>query len=149
VTAAALLPVVERVDRTMLDHYLARSLAMRPPRPARGDANGEYESTIAGIALAIAPYDRPMARALLEPLATRMRTLSAAGSPSAEMRHGRLWAAFALTDAAWAGQLIEALPGSAARLVILALLYRGADRGPWIYRQYLGRRHPDLPVRTF
>ncbi|HEX5445988.1 MAG TPA: carboxypeptidase-like regulatory domain-containing protein [Pirellulales bacterium] len=159
VTAAALLPVAERVAPVMLDHYLARSLAMRPPRPARGDANGDYESTIAGIALAIAPYDRPVARALLEPLAARMRTLSAAGSPSAEIRHGRLWAAFALTDAAWAGQLIETLPAappevavspraSAARLVILALLYRGADRGPWIYRQYLGRRHPDLPVRA-
>lgn len=158
-TAAALLPVVERVAPPLLDHYLARSLAMRPPRPARGDPNGEYESAICGMALAIAPYDRQTARALLEPLALRMRTLAAGSEPGAEWRHGRPWAAFALTDAAWARQLIETLPAappdvavspraSAARLVILALLYRGADRGPWVYRQFLQRRHPDLPARA-
>ncbi|HJT32651.1 MAG TPA: carboxypeptidase regulatory-like domain-containing protein [Pirellulales bacterium] len=34
-TAAALLVMVERVDPKKLDQYLARALAMRPPRPAR------------------------------------------------------------------------------------------------------------------
>ncbi len=36
-TAAALLVMVERVSPALLEHYLARALAMRPPRPARGD----------------------------------------------------------------------------------------------------------------
>ncbi|HEX7446957.1 MAG TPA: hypothetical protein VF306_05390, partial [Pirellulales bacterium] len=152
----------ERVDPAMLDHYIARSLAMRPPRPVRGDPEGQYESAIAGMALAIVPYDRRTARALIEPMAARMRTLAAGRAPRAwsSQSYGRLWAALALVDAAWARRLIATLPAappdvavspraSAARLVILALLYRGADRGPWVYRQYLGRRHPALPAREF
>lgn len=155
-TAAALLAVVERVDPGLLEHYLARALAMRPPRPARGDPTEKYESEIAELAMAIAPYDRQTARALLEPLAPRIRSLSATGERYAA--YGRIWAAFALVDPAWARQLVESLPDAppdapfsprvtAAKNVIDVLLHRGASRWPWVYSRYLHARHPDTPVR--
>lgn len=148
VTAAALLVMVERVDPTMIDHYLARTLAMRPPRPPRppqGDPRGSYESQIAEMAIAIAPYDRQTARWLLEPLAQRTN------------RVHPFWAAAALADPEWALELImlpdQAQAGAAknpgagaARQVIEALMHRGTGRWPWVYSRYLQRRHPDTPA---
>ncbi|HEX7450158.1 MAG TPA: carboxypeptidase-like regulatory domain-containing protein [Pirellulales bacterium] len=155
-TAAALLVIVNRVIPVMFDHYLARALAMRPPRPARGDPGAWYEAEIAQMALAIAPFDRQTARALLEPLAPRIRTLSAVGEQYASP--GQIWAAFALTDPRWAQELINLIPdappevvisprATAARHVVRALIDRGARRWPTVYRQYLHARHPDTPVR--
>lgn len=155
-TAASLLVIVERVKPALLDHYLARALAMRPPRPARGDPLAVYESEVAQMALAIVPYDRQAARALLEPLAPRIRTLSTVGEQYAAP--GQIWAAFALTDSAWARELVESLPNAppdaafspratAAKHVIDALVHCGVGRWPWVYWRYLHARHPDTPVR--
>ncbi|HJT36030.1 MAG TPA: carboxypeptidase-like regulatory domain-containing protein [Pirellulales bacterium] len=154
-TAAALLVMVERVNPAMLEHYLARALAMRPPQPARGDPGAWYESEIAQMALAIVPYDRQTARALLEPLAPRIRTLSSVG----EQYPGQIWTAFALVDPAWARQLVNSLPeappeatisprATAVKHVIDALAHRGSSRWPWVYQRFLHARHPDTPVRA-
>lgn len=156
-TAAALLVFVERVNPAMLGHYLARALAMRPPRPARGDPGAWYESEIAQMALAIVPYDRQTARALLAPLAPRIRTLSAVGEQYAAP--GQIWAAFALADPAWARQLVDRLPdtppeatvsprATAAKHVIEALAHHDPSRWPWVYQRFLHARHPDTPVRV-
>lgn len=147
-TAAALLVMVERVDPTTIDRYLARALAMRPPRPprpAQGPPRGSYESQIAEMAIAIAPYDRQTARWLMEPLAQRTH------------RMHPFWAAVALVDARWALELIQQLPeaepdaannprAGPARQVIEALMHRGPGRWPWVYNRYLQRRHPDTPA---
>lgn len=156
-TAAALLVIVERVNPAMLEHYLARALAMRPARPARGDPAAWYESEIAQMALAIAPHDRQTARALLEPLAPRIRTLSSVGEQYAAP--GQIWTAFALVDPAWARQLVNSLAeappeatvsprATAAKHVIDALAHRGSSRWPWVYQRFLYARHPDTPMRT-
>lgn len=156
-TAAALLVIVERAVPAMFEHYLARALAMRPPRPARGDPGARYEREIAEMALAIVPYDRKTARALLEPLAPRIRTLSAGGDRYVSYR--QIWTAFALVDPAWARQLVDSLPdappeatvsprATAAKHVIDALAHRGPSRWPWVYERFLHARHPDTPIRT-
>ncbi|HJT35985.1 MAG TPA: carboxypeptidase-like regulatory domain-containing protein, partial [Pirellulales bacterium] len=155
-TAAAMLPIVERVDPAMIAHYLGRALALRPPRPARGDTMGWYEGEIAQLALAVAPYDRQTARTLLEPLAQRLRTLSAVGAQYGAPR--QIWAALAVVDADWARQLLDLLPdtppevsesprATAARHIVDVLACRGAVRWPSVYKKYLHLRHPDTPVR--
>ncbi|HEX5442264.1 MAG TPA: carboxypeptidase-like regulatory domain-containing protein [Pirellulales bacterium] len=155
-TAAALLVMVERVDSTMIDHYLARALAMRPPRPqrpAQDNLTGSYEGAIAEMALAIVRYDRQTARALLEPLAHRIHS----SQPILATVRQRYWTAAALVDPQWALELIQQLPEPApgaassrraapARYVIEALTHRGAWRWPWVYLRCLQRRHPDTPA---
>lgn len=155
-TAAALLVIVERVSPALLDHNLARALAMRPPRPARGDPGGRYEGEIAQMALAILPYDPPTGRALMEPLAPRIRSLSAIIERFAA--YGRVWTAFALIDPAWAHELVKRLrdpppdaadspQADAAQYIIDALIRRGDVRWPSVYLRYLHARHPDTPMR--
>ncbi|MGH7194833.1 MAG: hypothetical protein ACREJM_15055, partial [Candidatus Saccharimonadales bacterium] len=155
-TAAALLVMVERVDPAMIDHYLARALAMRPPRPPRPtqeNLTGSYEGAIAEMALAIAPYDRQTARALLEPLAASIQSRK----PMLATVMQQYWTAAALVDPQWALELIRQLPepepdaansrrAAPARYVIEALTHRGTWRWPWVYLRCLQRRHPDTPA---
>lgn len=155
-TAAALLVIVERTNPALLDHYMARALAMRPPRPARGDPGARYEGEIAQMALAVLPYDPQTARALMEPLASRIRSLSALIERFAA--YGRVWTAFALIDPAWAHDLVKRLrdappdaanspQADAAEYIIDALIRRDAVRWPSVYLRYLHARHPDTPMR--
>ena len=64
-----MLPVAERIDPGLVDEYLWRSLAMRPPRPWETDTGGRLEQADVQLAMMLARYDRDIARSLVEPLA--------------------------------------------------------------------------------
>ena len=71
VAAGHLLPAAETIDPELLRRGFWLAVALRPPRPAGGDPSGMYEEGIADLAIALARYDRAVARQVLEPVAAR------------------------------------------------------------------------------
>ena len=104
--AGVLLPVAERIDSGLVDEYLWRSLAMRPPNPWETNSGGGGRSADVLLAMMLARYDRPIARSLVEPLAQGTGT-----SPFHFSIRGELDVAAAAIDPQWAVVLVEALPG--------------------------------------
>ncbi len=147
--AAALLPIVERVDPSRVEECLWRSLALRSARPARGDPSGDYEHRTALLAALVARYDRHAARSLLESLSRRLREFSV---QEASLRW--LLMALAATDARWASDLTESLPDApsgvepnprqlAKSLLAECLGYGDRELSRMLY-QFCGLRDPDL-----
>jgi hypothetical protein len=75
--AAVLLPVAERVDPGLVDEYLWRSLAMRPPTPWETNPGGRRAQADVLLAMMLARYDRS-SRSSGEP--GRARSISHAGA---------------------------------------------------------------------
>ena len=99
VIAAALLPVVERVDPALVPEFFWRAVAIRGPRPS---AQVEGDAPLIPL---LARYDRESALVLFEPLAARVRSGMIADPCS--------WvAAAAAIDPARAQGLIASLPRS-------------------------------------
>ena len=107
VLAAALLPVIERIDPALVDSYLWRTMALRSPRVAPGGGNDSVAVAPAALAIFISRYDREIARALVDPIAADAATLAAAGQ---DWISRIAWGALAVVDAARAESLIDALP---------------------------------------
>jgi hypothetical protein len=106
-TAGTLLPLAERLGPEHLDRCFWRVLALRPPRPVRGSADGSYETAIAQLAFLLARYDRAAARTVLEPAAGRMSQLADAWFVG---EADGVYAAAAVIDPMWAKELVEAIP---------------------------------------
>jgi Carboxypeptidase regulatory-like domain len=132
--AAVLLPVAERVDPGLIDEYLWRSLAMRPPNPWEtnpGVGRSAYADVL--LAMMLARFDRSIARTLVEPLAGRTGPAGAYFSS-----RGELFAAAAVIDPKWAAAIVEALPDdsdlnaqrpkNSGRLAVATVLGRTGDR---------------------
>jgi protocatechuate 3,4-dioxygenase beta subunit len=120
--AAALLPVAERVDPRLVPELFWKAVALHVPRP------GSETRSSSLLALLLARYDREVARAIFEPVATR-----ALASDESDL--DALLAASAVLDPALAVRLVEALaeapdltfhhPKNEARLALAAALARG------------------------
>lgn len=108
-TAAALLPVAEKIEPLLVEEYLWRSLSLRRPWPVPGDLAWRHDMRLAGLSAMVARYDRGIARDLLAPLAERLREVPAEASASVTR-------ALALIDPRWAAELVAALPDSSAPL---------------------------------
>ncbi len=139
-----LLPTAEKLDPELLRRGFWLAVALRPDRPAGGDPAGSYEEGIADLAIALARYDRAVARQVLEPAAGRARALI---ERSTLTRGHDLFIAAAMIDPAWAVTLVDALPddtpgrplhpkATIRRLIAEMLAYDGPER--WDY--YLGRK---------
>lgn len=112
-TAAALLPVAERLDPALVEGYLRRALSLRVPRPAAGDSARNQDARLADLAAMIARYDRGIARDLLTPQAARLRETLA--EISTDSWSGKpFMRGLALTDPRWAAELVRSLPDTAA-----------------------------------
>ena len=131
--AGVLLPVAERVDSGLVDEYLWRSLAMRPPNPWETNPRPRMLQADVLLAMMLARYDRSIARSLVDPLARRIEP----GAVYYSSR-GELFAAAAVIDPKWAAALVEALPDdpdlksqspkNSARIAIATVLGRAGDR---------------------
>lgn len=144
--AAALLPIVERVDPSRVEESLWRSLALRSARPARGDPSGAHEFRTALLAAFVARYDRDAARRLLAPLSARFSFQ--------EPSFRYLLIALAATDGLWASELTESLPEAPSgvernpRKIVRSLLaeqlgHSDRELSRMLY-QSCGLRDPDL-----
>jgi protocatechuate 3,4-dioxygenase beta subunit len=107
-TAAALLPVAEKIDPTLVEGYFWRALSLREPWPTPGESAWIQNTHLGKLAAMIAQYDRGIARDLLWPLAGRLRETLAEGGG------GTFMMALAVTDARWAAELVQTLPDTPA-----------------------------------
>ncbi len=148
--AAVLLPVAERIDVKLVDEYVWRSLAMRPPNPGEPRPNGGSAQADLQLAMVLARYDRAIARSLIEPLAEKNGPDRAFFSSQ-----GELYAAAAAIDPKWAVALVEALPDdpelkiqepkNSARLAVATVLGRAGDaRDRKLQYSYLHLWVPDV-----
>jgi hypothetical protein len=129
--APVLLAIAERVDSDLVDEYLWRCLALRPPRPWQSQRGGQGAQEDVYLAMMLARYDREIARSLVDPLA--------AGPAAALLSNrGEHYAAAAAIDPKWAVALVEALPDdgdlkiqspkNSARLAVATLLGRTGEQ---------------------
>ncbi|HEX7377913.1 MAG TPA: hypothetical protein VF278_12410, partial [Pirellulales bacterium] len=100
ITAAALLPVAEKIDPALVEGYFWRSLSLRQPWPTLGDMPILREIRVAELAALIARYDRSVARDLQLPLI---------GQVGSQFMLG-----LAVTDPLWAVERVRAIPESSA-----------------------------------
>ena len=131
--AGVLLPVAERVDPGLVDEYLWRSLAMRPPIPWETNPSGRSAYADVLLAMMLARYDRPIARSIVEPIAR-----GTGQAPVYFSRQGELYAAAAVIDPKWAAAIVEALPDdpdlklqspkNSARIAVATVLGRAGNR---------------------
>lgn len=111
--AAALLFVAEQIDPQLVPEFLWRALALRQPptdkEKERGRSYLEARSAShdASLAMALARYDRGLARAVLEPWSKRVAALLDKGT----YPH-RVYDAAVLIDPHWAIDLAQQLPDS-------------------------------------
>lgn len=148
-TAAALLPVIEKIDPTLVEGYLWRALSLREPWPAPSELPRMRDTRLADLAAMVARYDRDIARHLLVPLADRFR--------ETRTEFSSVLPGLAMTDPRWAAELVWALPdvpappasnnfklGAACRLARWLALPRHGFYGRW-EQSYLrcDLRHPD------
>jgi hypothetical protein len=141
--------VAERIDPKLVDEYLDRVLAMRPPVPWENNPSGKAAHIDVQLAMMLARYDRTVARSLVEPLA-----MGTGSAPVSRLARGVPYAAAAAIDPKWAVELVEALPDdpglevhsskNAARLAVANVLGRtGERRFPHIQHSYLYLWIPD------
>jgi hypothetical protein len=145
VAAAGLLPLAEQLGAEHLHRCFWRVVALRPPRPARGDASGRYETTITQLAIALARYDAATARHVLEPALRRLPELF---DPRNTRQANNVFAAAVVIDPKWVVSLLDQAPDRAwpggyrprdqARLAIADVLaYPGESRWEHLRSQYL------------
>ncbi len=152
--AAALLPIVERVEPDRLAEFLGRTLALRP---ARGDQTDRDEivnvMTTTALAMMVARYDRLLAAQLLEP---ELHKIGGRRVLSAMDQGWRVLAALALIDPRRAVEQVEALPDdpapgtdpeaakNQARIYVAKMLaLHGTDRWQFFYQYFLNLWIPD------
>jgi hypothetical protein len=112
-TAAALLPVAEKIDAALVEGYLWRSMALREPQPGPSDSARNRDARVANLASMIARYDHGIARDLMAPLAGRLRETLA--ETSTNFWSGKpFMMGLALTDPHWAVELVQSLPDAEA-----------------------------------
>lgn len=151
--AAGLLPVAEKIDRRLVEGYLWRALAMRPPRRLKGGVDQDYDRDLANFAALIARYDPTIACDLAQPFASRMRELAAEVQRAPYQLADRVFMALAASDARWACELVQSLPDaplkpalspkqSAARLVAHWLGYSPRELWRVVYNRCTPR-NPD------
>jgi protocatechuate 3,4-dioxygenase beta subunit len=147
VQAAGLLVVAEQLDADLLERCFWHALALRSPRPSRGDPTGNYESLIARLAIVLASYDRTTARTVLEPAISRMQTLAQDDRPGAARP---LFAAATMIDPAWAVALLDALPEPAATAPVRPkdaarrYIADALARSPRERREYVASRYANV-----
>ncbi len=145
VAAGHLLPAAEKVDPELLRRGFWLAIALRPPRPAGGDPTGRTEEGPADLAIALARYDRAVARQVLEPAAGRARALVERNTIA---RGHDLFAAATMIDPAWAVALADALPddtpatpmhpkATIRRVIAEVLAYTGPERWDHLDFHYL------------
>jgi hypothetical protein len=136
-TAAALLPVAERIAPALVQESFWRVLSLRSPRTL--DVYDPGVRSDLRLAVGLARYDRVVARTLLEPQVGRQAPSwvpAVDGLPA--------FTAAACIDPRWAVSLVESLPEDAdlkanstknsARLAVAAVLSRRGE-GRWRYLQ--------------
>ena len=148
--AGVLVPVAERVDPGLVDEYLWRALALRPPKLWEINPSGRAAQADILLAMMLARYDRAIARSLVEPLAR------GAGPASVYFSNrGELYVAAAVIDPKWAVALVEALPDdpdvkiqspkNSARLAVANVLGRAGDqRSRHLQQSFLHLWVPDI-----
>lgn len=138
INATALLPIAERIDPELLRRCFWKVVALRPSRPAGGDPSGTYENAVARLALGLARYDRSVARQVLEPAISRVRSIEAGSSPL--LRGMDVFTAAAAIDPTWAAMLADSLSDNSAGeskcLARLAIADAIADEGPARWEHY-------------
>ena len=145
VTAASLLPAAEAIDPDLVPEYLARSLALRRPTaaPEADPSQGWFlNQATADLAMRLARYDPVTARALLDPLVSRVASGAASQLESVAQD---VIVALGLIDPKGAVELLERLPEppktdlqqtkNDARLKLARMLSRTGDRR-WGYLQW-------------
>lgn len=148
--AASLVPVAEKISPELVAETFWRVLSMRGPRSPDARPYDPAVATDLKLAMALARYDRAVARALLEPCVGPDAPASVAGE-----QRGVAFAAAAVIDPAWAVKLVEALPDdpdvkfhatkNAARLAVAATLARrGEARWRYLQSRYLYVWVPDI-----
>ncbi|MEJ7637074.1 MAG: hypothetical protein WKF75_03550 [Singulisphaera sp.] len=140
VVAAALLPVAERIDPSLVPESFWRAASWRGTATAMGRSNTMPEAVLA---LLLARYDREVARAILEPLVSGGLSKPGAGAPYSR--------AMAAIDPRRAVTLLETAPDdldaglnpfrnpkNEARLDLAgALAARPEDRWEWAVEKLL------------
>jgi uncharacterized GH25 family protein len=124
--AGCLVSVAERIDPQLVPEFFWRALSLRTPRPSSDDfSDGRNAGADAALALALARYDRAVARVLLEPGKGRAAEIIKWGHGSS------FFPAWAVTDPHGAAKLLERLPegnqGDYARLSVIGLLTADGD----------------------
>jgi hypothetical protein len=129
--AAALLPAVEQIDPALLNEFLWRAVALRPPRPDERGEDGAGRSD-AELALNLARYDHATATALLGPTLPRLRSAETETSIPTFVAMAQ-----ALIDPRRAVALVEGLtedpalgrdqPKDAARVAVAEILSQHGD----------------------
>jgi hypothetical protein len=107
VVAAVLLNVAEQVEPTLVREHLWRCLSYRSPVSLAEMDRTPSNPEDATLAIFLARYDRPLARAVLEPLTTRNLMLGEQYRSSAPVP-----VAAAMIDPMWSVELLEGLPQS-------------------------------------
>jgi hypothetical protein len=102
-----LLPLLERIDGQLGREFLWRTVALRMPRPTAEWLDDETEECDLALIAMLARYDRPLARAMLEPLVARLEEFAASASGECA---GQVVGAAATIDPAWAERLLGKLP---------------------------------------
>lgn len=126
ITAAALLPVAEKIDPALVEGYFWRSLSLRQPWPTLGDMPILREIRVAELAAMIARYDRAVARDLQLPLI---------GQVSSQFMLG-----LAVTDPLWAVERVRAMPESSAPPARNRKLTAMRNLADWLSRSQRGVR---------
>jgi hypothetical protein len=99
---AALLPVAEQIDPSLVPEVFWRAIAARPPS---GDPRRLIDYPSSSIAMLLARYDREVAATLFSPIAAQLETIK---DPGTERSNEFL--AQALIDPRRAAALIERVP---------------------------------------
>jgi hypothetical protein len=152
--AAALLPIVERVDPDRLAEFLGHTLAMRLPRGDQTDRDETVRArTTVALSTMVARYDRPLAARLLEP---ELHEIEGRRVHSDMDESWQFLATLALIDPRRAVEMVQALPDdpapgtspdavkNQARIHVAKMLaLHGADRWEFFYQEILNLWIPD------
>jgi len=142
--AGALLPVAEKIDPRLVPEFMWRAVSFRPARESPPGPASFADHADAILAVMLARYDRPLARAVVEPIAARAESSRA----SLGRVFTTVFVAAALIDPHWAAELIEKLPDvrqpnnydpkGFTRLAVTKLLtLEGDDLWKEVHGQYL------------
>jgi hypothetical protein len=123
-TAAALLPVAEKINPKLVEGYFWRSLSLRQPWPAASEPRLFRDAGLAELAAMIARYDRSVARDLLASLGGRFGAQFMIGP--------------GVTDPRWAAELVRAMPDVPAPLAKNLKLIAARNLAGWLGRPLRG-----------
>ncbi|MGH7057864.1 MAG: hypothetical protein ACREFZ_08260, partial [Acetobacteraceae bacterium] len=123
-TAAALLPVAEKINPDLVEGCFWHSLSLRQPWPAASEAEVLRDAGLSLLAAMIARYDRAIARDLLAPLGDRFGAQFMIGP--------------GVTDPRWAAELVQSMPDVPAPLAENPKLIAARNLAGWLVRPLRG-----------